>query len=91
MRPSLVAALLLVAASLAPAASYAQGGDTPPSAFAPPPQSDQPDTRNAPRSLGAQFTSQQTGSATGADQLVPMAPRVAPAAASQPVENAPNR
>jgi hypothetical protein len=91
MRTSLVAVLLLAAASLASPASYAQGGDTPPSAFAPAPQSDQPDTRNAPRPRGAQFTSQQTGTASGTQQVVPMAPRVANAGANQPVENAPKR
>ena len=91
MRSGLIAALLLTAAPLAPAPSYAQGTDTPPSAFAPPPQSDQADVRNAPRPRGAQVTSQQTGSATDAQQVVPMAERVAPGAASQPVENAPHR
>ena len=91
MGPNLIAALLLTAASLAPAASYAQGADTPPSAFAPPAQSDQPDVRNAAPPLGAQFTSQQSGSATGAEQVVPTAPRVAPPGANRPVESAPNR
>src|SRR5262249_18263670 len=91
MRPNLMAALLVSLASLAPAPIHAQGADTPPSAFAPAPQSDQPDIRNAPRPRGAQFTSQQTGTASGTQQVVPMAPRVAPTLKNQAVENAPNR
>jgi hypothetical protein len=91
MRPSLIAAFVLAGVLFAPAPVYAQDADTPPSAFATPPHSDQPDVPTAPTTPDAELTSHQTGSASGGKQLVPVAPRVAPAVANQPIDNAPNK
>jgi len=91
MRSQLIAALALAAASLIPAPTHAQDADVPPSAFAPAPESNQADPQRASPSRGAEFAPQQTGSASGAEQVVPMAPRVAPTATKQPADNASNK
>ena len=91
MRSRFITALAATVASLAPAPNFAQAADTPPSAFAPAPQSDQPDVKKAPAIRGARFTSQQTGSAGGGQLVVPLAARVAPTATNQPIDNAPNK
>jgi predicted lipid-binding transport protein (Tim44 family) len=66
--------------------SWAQ--DVPPSAAPPQSQSDQPEvTPTSPQTEvpEAQFTTQQTGSASGAEQFVPLAQKVDPVASAQSV------
>jgi len=89
--PTAIALLLIGGASFisaVPTDSRAQ--DTPPSAFAPQPQSDQPSSRAA-SSRGASATAQQTGSASDAQAAVPLAQRVAPIVSDQPVSGAANK
>jgi hypothetical protein len=66
--------------------SWAQ--DVPPSAAAPQSQSDQPEvTPTSPQTEApqAQFTTQQTGSASDTEQFAPLAQKVDPVASAQSV------
>lgn len=84
------AALILMGSASLITPSYSGAQDAPPSVQAPVSQSNQPNNIRMRRG-SAQFSGQQSGSATGSSAAVPVAQRFAPTLKGQPAGDAANR
>jgi hypothetical protein len=89
---TVAAALALIGAASLIAPSHSSAQNVPPSVSVPQSQSAPPSNirGGASKTVGANFTAQQTGSATDSSAMVPVAQRFAPAAAKPVASGAAN-